>query len=55
MTTQQIAWASKHDWFVSIDDAGAEGQCVYVRDDMYEDAPPDCFTCFQSLLEWAGY
>jgi hypothetical protein len=55
MTKQEIAWASKHDWFIGSGDAGAEGQCVYVRDDMDADAPPDCFTCFQSLLKWAGY
>lgn len=55
MTTQQIVWASKHDWFIGSGDAGAEGQGVYVRKAMDAGAPPDYFTCFQSLLEWAGY
>ena len=51
MTTKQINWARKHDWFIF---ATSSGSAVFVRDDM-ETAGEKVFTDFNELYEWAGY
>jgi hypothetical protein len=55
MTKQDVKWAGTHDWFIGSEDAGSEGQCVYVRlaDTCVE--PLECFTSLKELTEWAGY
>lgn len=49
MTTQQIKWASQHDWYILKAGAGvlchhdeAQGETMY-------------FSCFKELYQWAGY
>lgn len=56
MTFKQIAWASKHDWFVSSDSG-----IVYVNDITYNADTKETtvklvsFDNFSDLYEWAGY
>lgn len=55
MTASQLRWAAQHDWFISVvyDDIENESG-VYVRGcDSGEVI--DCFFCFDTLKEWAGY
>ena len=55
MTKQDVKWASTHDWFMSSFYDDVDGYCVYVRLDVADVEPLDCFTCLESLKEWAGY
>lgn len=48
MTKQQIAWASRHDWFIE----GFDG-AVLVRED--ETGRERTFDNIKSLRAWAGY
>ena len=54
MTTQQIAWAMSHDWFMGTVEVAA-GMMVVVRDDMSERFGTLTFIDFQKLKQWAGY
>ena len=55
MTTQQIAWASKHDWFIeSIPSKLTGGLRAFVKDDMVE-GNVLVFNNFIKLQQWAGY
>ena len=55
MTTQQIAWARKHDWFIEAKVLRITGQIrIHVKDDMIEGNTLG-FTDFDELTEWAGY
>jgi hypothetical protein len=57
MTTQQIAWASKHDWFINtrpFNHLGVRVNVIYVKDDMVKGNILS-FTDFDELTEWAGY
>ena len=55
MTTQQIAWARKHDWFIEAKVLRITGQIrIHVKDDMIEGNTLG-FTNFDELTEWAGY
>jgi hypothetical protein len=55
MTTQQIAWASKHDWFIdAVPSKLSNGLRVHVKDDMLA-GNTLVFTDFDELTEWAGY
>lgn len=55
MTPQQIAWAARHDWFVS----SAKGAVVVVERMTFNGvALPDeilTFTDYRTLRAWAGY
>lgn len=53
MTRQQIAWASRHDWFVSVD-----GDGIITVVDRYSDGTETIMAwhrSFRALREWAGY
>jgi hypothetical protein len=56
MTTQQIAWASKHDWFIESIPSKFRGKKlrVIVKDDMVA-GNTLVFTDFDELKQWAGY
>lgn len=55
MTTEQIKWAVKHDWFISEIEPGV----VLVRDEWTSDGELHSsvahFGDYQRLREWAGY
>lgn len=56
MTPQQIAWAARHDWFVS---SAEDGSVAVVERATLNGAPlPDeilIFSDFRALRAWAGY
>jgi hypothetical protein len=54
MTTQQIAWASKHDWFIESNRTSTGQIRIHVKDDMVAGNTLG-FTDFDELTEWAGY
>jgi len=57
MTTQQIAWAMSHDWFINtrpFNHLGERVNVIYVKDDMVKGNILN-FTDFDELTEWAGY
>ena len=57
MTTQQIAWAKTHDWFISYGHEykkGQQGFFVTVKDDRVA-GNTLVFTKFDALKHWAGY
>jgi hypothetical protein len=55
MTTQQIAWARKHDWFIEAKVLRITGQIrIHVKDDMVAGNTLG-FTDFDELQQWAGY
>jgi hypothetical protein len=57
MTTQQIAWASKHDWFINtrpFNHLGESINIIYVKDDMVAGNILG-FHNFEKLQQWAGY
>jgi|TARA_R110000822_G_scaffold285215_1_gene406566 hypothetical protein len=56
MTTQQIAWARKHDWFIESIPSKFRGKKlrVIVKDDMVA-GNTLVFTDFDELKQWAGY
>jgi hypothetical protein len=55
MTTQQIAWASKHDWFIEAIPSKLTGRLrAFVKDDMLE-GNVLVFNSFIKLQQWAGY
>ncbi len=49
MTKKQIAWASKHDWYI-----GNQYGKVIARDDMNQ-FQVLYFDDFEELYHWAGY
>lgn len=52
LTTQQILWASQHDWFIK--DNGNGTIVVADRDDL-SDRLQTWVGTFRQLREWAGY
>jgi hypothetical protein len=55
MTTQQIAWARKHDWFIEAELVRITGQMrIVVKDDMIVGNMLG-FSDFEELKYWAGY
>tara|TARA_R110000851_G_scaffold53830_1_gene127586 strand:+ start:467 stop:634 length:168 start_codon:yes stop_codon:yes gene_type:complete len=55
MTTQQIVWASKHDWFIEAKVLRITGQIrIHVKDGMVAGNTLG-FTDFEELKQWAGY
>lgn len=56
MNEYQLAWATKHDWFlmVLINTPSNDGFCIVVRDDMVKGGELE-FWNFNDLYEWAGY
>jgi hypothetical protein len=55
MTTQQIAWARKHDWFICTSIVLASSKVrIHVKDDRVEGNTLG-FTDFEALKQWAGY
>jgi hypothetical protein len=56
MTTQQIAWAMAHDWFIEAIPSKFRGASlrVIVKDDMLA-GNTLVFTDFIALKQWAGY
>ena len=56
MTTQQIAWAKTHDWFIEsiLSKFRGQGLRVIVKDDMLA-GNTLVFTDFEALKQWAGY
>ena len=55
MTTQQIVWASKHDWFIEVIIVRISGKIrVHVRDDMVKGNILG-FDDITELMQWAGY
>jgi hypothetical protein len=56
MTPQQIAWAARHDWFVSSAEDGSVA--VVERATLNGEPLPDeilTFSDFRALRAWAGY
>jgi hypothetical protein len=55
MTTQQIAWAKTHDWFIEAKLVRITGQMrIHVKDDMVAGNTLG-FINFEALKQWAGY
>ena len=54
MTKQEVRWVKQHDWYMSSYCEDGEWS-VYVREDLTESEPLDCFSDFESLKEWTGY
>jgi hypothetical protein len=57
MTTQQIAWAMKHDWYYYTGTEMASGVNVVHVWDRHSDGRQYQlhFTNFEALKQWAGY
>jgi|TARA_R110000737_G_scaffold55016_2_gene77819 hypothetical protein len=54
MTTQQIAWASKHDWFQSVQELTDKTIVIWCHSKRPERGVVP-FTNIQKLMQWAGY